>query len=227
MSITLYELAGADPALRFSPYCWRIRLALAHKDLPVETIAWHYTDTKKLAFSGQGKVPILVDNDEVIADSWAIATYLDEAYSDYPPLFPDGTAHLLFLNAWADGVLNPAISRLIVSDVHKAVRPKDQAYYRTSREASFGRTLEEVTAARDTDVVAFRRILQPVRTVLASQPWLGGDQPDYADYILAGSLMWPRCVSRFQLLEADDPVTIWFAEVRALFGGLGDSAPTV
>lgn len=227
MTITLYELAGADPALRFSPFCWRIRLALAHKDLPVETIAWHFTDTKKLTFSGQRKVPVLVDNDQVIAGSWAIAAYLDEAYSDYPPLFPAGTAHLLFLNAWADGVLNPAISRLIVSDVYKIVRPKDQAYYRTSREAFFGRPLEEITATRDTDVVAFRRILQPVRTVLAAQAWLGGNQPDYADYIVAGSLMWPRCVSRFQLLETDDPVAIWFAEVRALFGGLGDSATTV
>jgi Glutathione S-transferase, N-terminal domain len=37
MSLRLYDLAGAQPERRFSPYCWRIRLALAHKSLPVET----------------------------------------------------------------------------------------------------------------------------------------------------------------------------------------------
>ena len=37
-AIRMYDLAGADPARRFSPYCWRIRMALAHKNLSVETI---------------------------------------------------------------------------------------------------------------------------------------------------------------------------------------------
>jgi len=34
----MHDLAGADPAVRFSPYCWRIRFALAHKCLPVDAI---------------------------------------------------------------------------------------------------------------------------------------------------------------------------------------------
>ena len=33
----LYELAGADENRRFSPYCWRARMALAHKGLEVES----------------------------------------------------------------------------------------------------------------------------------------------------------------------------------------------
>ena len=40
MTFRLYDLAGADPDRRFSPYCWRTRLALAHKELPVETVPW-------------------------------------------------------------------------------------------------------------------------------------------------------------------------------------------
>ena len=43
-AIRMYDLAGADPARRFSPYCWRIRMALAHKNLSVETIPWRYCD---------------------------------------------------------------------------------------------------------------------------------------------------------------------------------------
>jgi glutathione S-transferase len=44
MSMILYDLAGADPDLRFSPFCWRTRFALAHKGLPVETIPWRFTE---------------------------------------------------------------------------------------------------------------------------------------------------------------------------------------
>ena len=44
MAITLYDLCGADPARRFSPYCWRTRLALAQKGLATETIPWRFTD---------------------------------------------------------------------------------------------------------------------------------------------------------------------------------------
>ena len=78
MSIVLYDLAGADPNLRFSPYCWRTRFALAHKGLPVETIPWRFTEREAIAFSGQARVPVLRDNERVVHDSWSIAEYLEE-----------------------------------------------------------------------------------------------------------------------------------------------------
>jgi glutathione S-transferase len=76
MMITLHDLAGADPALRFSPYCWRTKFALAHKGLPVDTVPWRFTDTDAIAFSGQGRVPVIQDEVTVVSDSWAIAEYL-------------------------------------------------------------------------------------------------------------------------------------------------------
>ena len=36
MAITLYDLAGAETDRRFSPFCWRTRMALAHKGLAFE-----------------------------------------------------------------------------------------------------------------------------------------------------------------------------------------------
>jgi hypothetical protein len=75
MSLQLYDLAGAEPERRFSPYCWRVKLALARKGLAVETIPWRFTDKGVIAFSGQGRVPVLVDGDRVVSDSWAIATH--------------------------------------------------------------------------------------------------------------------------------------------------------
>jgi glutathione S-transferase len=44
MTIKMYDLAGAEPERRFSPFCWRTKMALAHKGLEVETIPWRYAD---------------------------------------------------------------------------------------------------------------------------------------------------------------------------------------
>ena len=67
MTVVMYDLAGDDPALRFSPFCWRTRMALAHKGLAVTTIPWRLTDTAALTFSGQGRVPVIRDGDVVVA----------------------------------------------------------------------------------------------------------------------------------------------------------------
>jgi glutathione S-transferase len=229
MAIVMHDLAGADPDLRFSPFCWRTRMALAHKDLPAETIPWRFTEKPALAFSGQGRVPVMRDGDRVVSDSWVIAEYLEDAYPDRPSLFggETGRAHARFINAWADSALLGGIARLIVRDLLEVVAPQDREYFRQSREARFGTTLESVQQGRETRVQEFRASLLPVRLVLDSQPWLGGPAPSYADYILFGSLQWPRCVSRFELLAADDPITEWRDRMLDLFGGLGRRAKTV
>ena len=86
MARQLYELCGSDPARVFSPFCWRSRMALAHKALDFESVPWRFTETDRLAFASHDKVPVLVDGDRVVADSWAIAQYLDEAYPEAPSL---------------------------------------------------------------------------------------------------------------------------------------------
>lgn len=225
MSIVLHDLAGADPDLRFSPYCWRTRFALAHKGLPVETVPWRFTEREAIAFSGQARVPVIRDGERVVSDSWAIAQYLEETYPA-PSLFggAGGRAHAHFINAWADSVLLGAIARFIVRDLLDIIDPKDRDYFRSSREQRFGTTLEAVQEGREERVVAFRDTLLPLRLVLRRQAWFGGEAPSYADHILAGTLMWPRCASRFELLDPADPVSEWFERVLALYGGLGSRA---
>jgi glutathione S-transferase len=225
MSIVLYHLAGADPDVRFSPYCWRTHFALAHKGLPVETVPWRFTETDVIAFSGQGKVPVILDDGRVVSDSWVIADYLEERYPT-PTLFggSTGQAHALFVNSWADSVLLGGIARLIVRDVLDIVDPRDSDYFRSSREARFGTTLEAVQAGREDRLATFRDLLLPIRLVLRRQPWLGGAACSYVDHIVAGTLMWPRCASRLELLEANDPVTHWLDSVLDLYGGLGRAA---
>ena len=60
--------------------------------------------------------------------------------------------------------------------------------------------------------------------ILAKQAWIGGDAPNYADYIVLGSLQWARCVSDFKLLASDDPVHAWRERGFGLFGGMAMAA---
>ena len=196
-------------------------MALAHKGLAAKGVPWRFTEKAKLAFVHAERVPVLVDSGKSVADSWRIAEYLDEVYDLYPPLLGGTPAHLRFLNAWTDGVVHPAIARIVLKDIHDILAPADQAYFRETRERAFGMTLEQVVADRaTTGVAALRAVLAPVRTVLRAQPWLGGEAHDYADYILLGSLQWARCVSRVELLAEDDPIAEWQARGLALFAGL-------
>jgi len=225
MSRILYDLAGADPARRFSPFCWRTRMALAHKGLEVETVPWRFTEKDRIAFSGQGLVPVLVDDGRVVSDSWAIALWLEETYPDRPSLFEGagGMGMARFINSWTDAVLHPGVSRLIILDILACLGPEDTAYFRASREQRFGMSLEQWCADREARVQTFRKDLQPLRITLRAQPWLGGQAPNYADYIVFGAFQWARSVSPFRLLEADDPVAAWRARMLDLHSGLARS----
>ncbi len=226
MGLQLYDLAGGEAERRFSPYCWRTKLALMHKGLPFETIPWRFSEKNVIAFSGQGRVPVLRDGDQVVSDSWTIASYLEDAYPDRPSLFrgDGGRAVTRFVNAWADGVLVVGILRLIITDIFAHLDEKDRAYFRQTREQRFGAALETISADRETNVLAFRKTLEPIRTLLAAQPYLGGEVPAYADYIVFGCFQWARCISAFPLLLNDDPVWAWRDRLLSAFDGFAEKA---
>ena len=219
MPIKMYDLAGAEPERRFSPYCWRTKLALAHKGLTVETIPWRFTEKAVLPAGSKGTVPVLVDGDKVVPDSWVIANYLETAYPAMPSLFGGEQARALthVLNVWCDTAVHATIARLVVADIHDHIAVQDKDYFRTSREARFGgRPLAEVQATRDQELAAFRTVLNPVRVALSERPFLGGTKPMYTDYIVAGCFLWTRSISRFEPLAADDKVLRdWRARIYA------------
>lgn len=225
MARELFELAGTDPRRRFSPFCWRSRMALAHKGLDAECIPWRFTETAAIGFSGQDKVPVLVDGDRVVSDSWRIAEYLEEAYPDQPSLFGGAPQAVRFIACWADATLNAQLVRLIVSDIPQWLGETERAYFRASREARFGMPLEAVTEGREDRLPAFRTVLQPLRMMLRGQPFLAGEAPNYGDYAVFGGFQWARVVSPLRLLEPDDPVHAWCERMLDLFGGLARQAP--
>jgi glutathione S-transferase len=225
MTMKMWDLAAAEDDRRFSPYCWRIKMALAHKGLEAQTIPWRFTDTEAIAFSGQDKVPVLVDDGKVVHDSWAIAQYLEEK-APAKPLFEGAQARSLafVFKTWVESTLHGPILRTVILDLYKALREKDRKYFRGSREKRFGKTLEEVGADPKKAAADLRTALLPVRQQLVQAPYICGQAPAFADYILFGAFQWARAVSPQRLLEPDDPVYAWRERMLDLYGGLARSA---
>lgn len=227
MAVTLYDLAGSEADRRFSPFCWRARMALAHKGLEVETVPWRFTEKDRLPRPNARRVPVIVDRGQVVHDSSAIAEYLEKRYPDRPSLFGPETGRALtrFVQNWTETVLQPGLIGFVVLDIHRHIGPADQAYFRKSREERFGKKLEEVVEDRDARLPAFRESLTPLRRTVERQDFLAGAAPAYADYIVFGAFQWARAISDYNLLAADDPIAAWRARMLDLFGGLARKSP--
>ena len=228
MAVTLYDLAGAEADRRFSPFCWRTKMALAHKGLEVETVPWRFTETDKLPRPNAGRVPVIVDGDRIVHDSSAIAGYLEDQYPQRPALFgggADGRALTTFVQNWTETVVQPGLVGFVVLDIWRHVAAQDREYFRRSREERFGRTLEEVVEDRETRPPSFRDSRAPLRRTVERQAYLCGAAPAYADYVVFGAFQWARAISDFELLAADDPVAAWRGRMLDAFGGFARKNP--
>ena len=225
MTIQLYDLAGADENLRFSPFCWRVRMALAHKGLAYETIPWRYSDKAKIIATGQGAVPVIVDGETMIHDSWVIANYLENEYPQRP-LFGNAAARgaALMIKFWTERTLHPLLLRILIMDIYAAIHENDRAYFRESREKRFGMTLEQIATDSDNQREPLRAALEPLRLTLNEQAFIGGAAPTFADYIVFGALQWARCVSPMKLLADDDSVYAWRKRLLDYFDGMAGNA---
>lgn len=225
MTIQLYDLAGADKNLRFSPFCWRVRMSLAHKGLAYETIPWRYSDKAKIIATGQGAVPVIVDGETMIHDSWAIANYLEDEYPQRP-LFGNAAARgaALMIKFWTERTLHPLLLRILIMDIYAAIHENDRAYFRESREKRFGMTLEQIATDSDNHREPLRAALEPLRLTLNEQAFIGGAAPTFADYIVFGALQWARCVSPMKLLAQDDCVYAWRKRLLDYFDGMAGKA---
>lgn len=227
MAITLYDLCGRDERLRFSPYCWRVRMALAHKGLEFTSVAWRFRDKQALEFADYDKVPVLCDGDNVVTDSFEIMRYLDKTYPEAPVL-GEGISYqrALMFKYFVERSVNPALFRIIAMDLFAAVDPDDRDYFRKTREARFGCTLEEFHQPEQ-GKQQLKQALAPVRDLLRESSFLDGDEPSGADYLLFGSMMWAHVVSSQAVVEPGDPVDEWFKRMLSVHEGAASTALTV
>jgi glutathione S-transferase len=225
--IQLYDLATKYPNIRFSPFCWRIKYALAHKELSWEEIPIRaLTEKNLLPTPNEGKVPVLVDDDKVVFDSWDIALYLEEKYSNQL-LFDSGEsrAQSLFVKNWTEAVLHILVSRMGILDFYETQTKDDQKVFRETRESRFGVVLEDWGSDPQGARVDFLKALEPLRQTLRSQKFMGGRTPNFSDYIMVGIFQWMRCGSRLKVFEESDDVFDYQERLLDLYDGLGRSSP--
>ena len=83
MGITLYDAPRC-------PYCARVRIVLAEKDVPHETVTIDLSDRPRWLLEHNpphGRVPVLEEAGWILPESAVIVEYLEERYPD-PPLLP-------------------------------------------------------------------------------------------------------------------------------------------
>lgn len=223
MTILFYELVGRDTTRPFSPHCWKIAMALAHKGLDRSSLPTRFLDVPRVEGGISKTVPVIRDGERVVADSFAIALYLDETYPERPTLFAGdgGKAMARFIERWSQLTIHPYVTTAALLDIHAMQDDENAAYFRSSREQRFGKPLEAVTAARDAGLAGFRAALEPLRWMLGYQPFIGGALPLFADYIVFGALQWARITSPYRLLDESDLVAQWFERCLDLHDGLG------
>ncbi|HCP00953.1 MAG TPA: beta-aryl ether-cleaving protein [Rhodospirillaceae bacterium] len=221
MAITLYDLVGRDDR-RFSSNCCKTVYALAHKGLAFKIVPTRFIDIAEIRGGELKTVPVIRDGDRWVGDSWNIAVYLEKTYPDEASVFGGvgGIEHARFVAQWNASEIQPLVMTMIVNDIYQRLDPADQPYFWESRKKRLGRPINEVVIGREERLPTFRARLEPLRRVISDQPFLGGADPVYSDYLAMAPFIWGRRMSPFTLLESDDPVYAWVHRCLDLYGGL-------
>ena len=158
------------------PFCQKVRVVLVEKDLEFEKIFVDLrTGAQKapefMRLNPYGKVPVLVDEDEVIYDSTIINEYLEEEYP-LPRLMPEdsqGRARVRLLEDYCDNSFIPPTTMLLTQ----------------LRKTDAERDGQRVEQARE----ELRRGLYLLRDQLGSQEYLVGREFTLADASFAPRMM--------------------------------------
>jgi glutathione S-transferase len=193
-----------------SHYCEKVRLILDYKGLPYRKIevtpGLGQVDLYRL--SGQRQVPVLKDGSEVIADSTAIAKYLEQRYPERPivPTDPKQQALCWLIEEWADESIGLNARRVMLGAFNqnaafrKALLPASTPdFLRNLIEAVPREALDllGIGAGVGPDAVksarqAMQQNLTALTELLQDSSYLVGDQPSVADFAIAGTTMYVK-----------------------------------
>ena len=185
---------------RHSAFCEKVRLVLAAKQLPysVVEVTPGLGQLELLRLSGQRQVPVLVDGEEVIADSSAIAQHL-EARHPQPALLPAAPAQraqVLLLEDWADTALaagarlalvqaaaqDPVLRGGLLPDATPAPLRSLVGAVPGTALAGLGQVLDHGGLEQ------LRANLEQLCTLVQLQPYLVGEQLSLADLAVVAQL---------------------------------------
>jgi glutathione S-transferase len=202
---------------------WRTKYALKHKGFDIALVPNGFTGIKELTGGRSERLPVIVDDGEWVIDSWKIAEYLDAKYPDRPMLFAGESMKVLtkFIDQWLWRTAIRVWIRCYILDYHDLSMSRDHAYVRESRERILGGRLEALQAGREERLPLVPPALEPLRVLLKETPWLGGNQPNYADYCILAVFLWAASVAKVPALHDDDPLRDYIDRGFDLYGGLG------
>lgn len=211
MDRKLYSLCAQDGRRHYSPHVWKVALAIRLKQLEFQWVPLSFRGIGAIADGRFSSVPVLEEDGQFYCDSLKIASHLDQAHPDTPRLLPLGVSRIqaIFLSWYCDNILHPPLALLLSVPMYGMMDAEDRRYFRNKRERAFGKSLEKIGEESQGKEPEVLQKLEPFRAVLAESQWIGGDDPDFADCILFGSLQWClTCRADFPF-QPDDPVMLW------------------
>jgi glutathione S-transferase len=210
LTLHLYDLSNST-GVSTSPYGFRIHEALHLLSIPYETELLSFSQVALMFSDTHKTVPVLVDGDREIGDSWVIANHLAKNHDPDNLLFGGAGGYPLacFITRWVDACIMGALNRIIVKDIHDSIHQTDQAKYREKQETRYGQSLETLHSTGGAGLIDFQVSLYPARQAIKEHPYLGGESPNYADFTLHSVFRWSRLTSKIELLRPDDRLRSW------------------
>jgi glutathione S-transferase len=221
-----------------SPYCIKIRKILEYKGLPYTTEEVNpFTRRTVVRLSGQKRVPVLVETASdgspatVIADSTAIAQYLDACHPE-PPIYPrdpEARARVVLLEDWSDEVFAHTLIpfKVFTADNARRMVVRSARYYpptlpyrmlvpfggpvvrRLAARRRRGRSLERLRSDYETD-------LARLDALAASSPFLSGAHPTVFDFAVWGLLHSMEGMEGEDLLVRRVSLAEWYERIEAI-----------
>src|SRR6056300_558936 len=213
--IKLYDLCGKNN-LRFSPPCWNIKLCLLHKKIDFETIPVRFSEKNKIAFSGQGLVPIVKHNKGFVFESWNIIEWLEKNYTERKLFKNESSKNFsYFLYFWTSRQLLPILFKIIAHEIPNILEGEDINYYIKAREERINGPITKFKPYISDNILEFKKMISPVRKLIEKNGFISGKKPGLEDYIFYGNFRWVYSCSSCELLDTNDIIYDWYKNLSA------------
>jgi glutathione S-transferase len=213
--IQLYDLCGKNN-LRFSPPCWNIKLCLLHKKIDFETIPVRFSEKNKIAFSGQGLVPIVKHNKGFVFESWNIIEWLEKNYTERKLFKNESSKNFsYFLYFWTSRQLLPILFKIIAHEIPNILEGEDINYYIKTREERINGPITKFKPYISDNILEFKKMISPVRKLIEKNGFISGKNPGLEDYIFYGNFRWVYSCSSCELLDTNDIIYDWYKNLSA------------
>lgn len=185
-----------------SQFSEKVRLILDYKGLPYKKIEVvpGVGQLEIFRLSGQRQLPVIKDGNTVVADSTAIALYLEKTYPQKPllPTEPKAAALCQIIEDWADEAIGTKSRKSLFgalkdNSLRSSMLPSGTPDILKTLVSNIPTELFDVVGSGvgltpmvlKTERDALHRAMEAIGQLLSQSPYLLGDQPTLADFTVA------------------------------------------